>query len=389
MDGRNQQRPGHRAAASGRQGIRIAVAVLVTLAALAAITVVVVRLGHGAKTASPRGGVHVKESPTGGATSQPSHPASPSKTRGSKAGRRPSPSPTAPSGQAPAGSLAPASGALFGAWVAPTSGSTYSALETSILTFEHEIGRKLAIDQLYVPWGRPFPMSVVRWDLHQGSVPMISWAGTSTSQIAAGVYDSEFRASALELRSLHRPVMLRWFPEMDGSQYSPIVSSPASFVAAWRHVHDIFVRAGATNVIWVWCPNALHFGDGVAQRYYPGSSYVDWVGADGYNWAPTLRRAPWRDFASIFGDFYRWGLSAGKPMLIGEFGVLERRPGNKAAWYRQTDVELKTRFPAIKGLVYFNSDLDGFDWRITTSTASLAAFRSFATDPYFRAAPRV
>lgn len=246
----------------------------------------------------------------------------------------------------------------------------------------------MAIDQLYVPWGNPFPMTVVHWDISQGMVPMISWAGASTSQIVAGAYDSQFLAAARELRDLHRPVMLRWFPEMDGSHDRPLVASPASFVAAWRHVHNLFTRAGATNVLWVWCPNALHFADGISQSYYPGSQYVDWVGADGYNWAPTLARAPWRDFASIFSTFYRWGLSTGKPMVIGEFGVLERRPGDKAAWYRQTDRELRTRFPDIKALVYFNSDLDGYDWRITTSASSLAAFRAFATDPYFRAQPR-
>ena len=288
----------------------------------------------------------------------------------------------------PAATLAPAYGALFGAWVAPTGGDTYPAVEDSIRTFEGQIGRRLAIDQLYVPWGKTFPMQVVQWDIGQGVVPMISWAGTHTNLISSGAYDSEFRAAAEELRALHRPVMLRWFPEMDGGQYRSIVASPASFRAAWRHVHNIFVKAGATNVIWVWCPNALHFADGVSQSYYPGSQYVDWVGADGYNWAPTLQRAPWRDFASIFSSFYQWGLTSGKPMLIGEFGVLEDKPGSKAGWYRQTDRELRARFPDIKALVYFNSDLDGFDWRITTSASSLAAFRAFATDPYFRAQPR-
>ena len=30
-----------------------------------------------------------------------------------------------------------------------------------------------------------------------------------------------------------------------------------------------------------------------------------------------------------------------------------------------------------------------FDWRITTSPSSLAAFRAFANDPYFRARPPI
>lgn len=326
--------------------------------------------------------------PSGSSGSRGSHSARPGHASKSPHRQHPSARPPTSGGSYPAASLAPAFGALFGAWVAPTGGDTYPAVEASIRTFEGEIGRRLAIDQLYVPWGNPFPMAVVDWDISQGTVPMISWAGTHTNEIAAGDYDSVFRAAALQLRALHRPVMLRWFPEMDGSGYRSIVASPHSFIAAWRHVHNIFVRAGATNVIWVWCPNALHFAYGVAQSYYPGSQYVDWIGADGYNWAPKLAGAPWRDFASIFSTFYHWGAATGKPLLVGEFGVLERRPGEKAAWYRQTATELRTRFPDIKALVYFNSDLDGYDWRITTSASSLVAFRAWATDPYFRAQPR-
>jgi len=75
--------------------------------------------------------------------------------------------------------------------------------------------------------------------------------------------------------------------------------------------------------------------------------------------------------------------------MVGEFGVLERTPGAKAAWYRQTDLELRTMFPAIRAVVYFNSDHEGFDWRITTSASALEAFRAFAADPYFCAQPRM
>ncbi len=74
--------------------------------------------------------------------------------------------------------------------------------------------------------------------------------------------------------------------------------------------------------------------------------------------------------------------------MIGEFGVLERSAGEKAAWYRQTERQLRTRFPAIRAVIYFNSDHEGFDWRATTSLSALAAFRAFATDPYFSAKPK-
>jgi Glycosyl hydrolase family 26 len=385
----------HQRGGQGSRRLWIAVAAAAGVVVVAGVAILIAALGtaHPTAAAGHHGGTGSSATPTssrpsGSASSRGSRSARPGHASKSPKGRHSSAEPRSSGGTYPASTLAPSYGALFGAWVAPTDGDTYGAVEDSIRTFEGEIGRRLAIDQLYVPWGNSFPMAVVDWDISQGILPMISWGGTHTNQIAAGVYDSVFEDAALQLKALHRPIMLRWFPEMDGSGYRSIVASPRSFIAAWRHVHNIFVRAGATNVIWVWCPNALHFAFGVAQSYYPGSRYVDWIGADGYNWAPKLARAPWRSFASIFGTFYRWGASTGKPLLVGEFGVLERRPGEKAAWYRQTDVELRTMFPDIKALVYFNSDQGGYDWRINTSASSLAAFRAFANDPYFRARPR-
>jgi len=293
----------------------------------------------------------------------------------------------------PSDSLAPAHGALFGAWVQPARWTGADAEESAVAAFEHAIGRKLAINNLYVPWTTPMPMAMARWDLRRGSIPMISWAAAPTGQIAAGAYDALIRAQALRLKALHGPVLLRWFAEMDLAQNRADAISPASYVAAWRHMHGIFTSAGATNVRWVWCPTVSGFPGGTAQTYYPGKAYVDWVGADGYNWAPQLAHAYWRSFEQIFSPFYRWGLSTAKPMLVAEFGTVEGTPGAKAAWFTQADGALRIRFPGIRALVYFESEHEAFgqyfDWRVTTSRSALAAFRAFAHDPYFSARPAI
>jgi len=327
--------------------------------------------------------------PSGGRTrSHPSSGTGSSAPGSSKPASTPTPGRSSPSGL-PTGALVPAHGALFGAYAQPVGGFDYQQFESAIIHLERGIHRKLAIDNLYAPWAHPLPIRIAQWDMNQGIIPMISWAGADTARIASGAYDRMFRASAIQLRDLHGPVMLRWFYEMEGSAASSTVRSPASYIAAWRHVHHIFASVGASNVSWVWCPNALHFYDGVAQRYYPGGRYVSWICADGYNWAPKLVRASWKSFADIFSGFYSWGIRAHKPLMIGEFGVLERSAGEKAAWYSQTDRQLRTAFPAIRAVVYFDSDHQGFDWRATTSASALAAFRAFATDPYFMARPRV
>jgi hypothetical protein len=291
----------------------------------------------------------------------------------------------------PAFSLAPARGALFGAVVQTTGYSGPDAQRKAVAAFERAIGRRLAIDSLYVPWTGPMPSTTARWDLARGTIPMITWAMARASRIAAGADDRTIRAEALQLKALRAPVLLRWFAEMNLARNVAYAVSPATFVAAWRRIHAIFARAGATNVRWIWCPNDSGFSQGTAQAYYPGSAYVNWICADGFNWAPEIAGASWASFWQIFSSFYRWGRSTGKPMLIGEFGTLEGTPGAKAAWFAQADRTLRRQFPAIRAVVYFESDhLDFgryFDWSVTSSRSALTAFRAFAHDPYFSARP--
>jgi beta-mannanase len=39
---------------------------------------------------------------------------------------------------------------------------------------------------------------------------------------------------------------------MDGNRYRTMAHSPEDYVAAWRHLHDLFAKRGADNVRWVW-----------------------------------------------------------------------------------------------------------------------------------------
>lgn len=287
-------------------------------------------------------------------------------------------------------SLVPAHGALFGASVQPTT-DTVTGRESAIVSLQGTIGRKLAINQIYTAWPAPMPVALAQWDLQNGTIPMISLKGGRSDQILAGTYDAQLRADALQLKSLHGPVLLRYFAEMDNSFDAPIAGPPAKFIAAWRYIYRIFASAGATNVHWVWSATSFGFATGNAQRFYPGDAYVNWIGADGYNWAPVRPNSSWRTFSDIFSAFYQWGEHAGKPMLIGEFGVLEGKPGAKGAWYRQADQQLRTQFPRIRGVVYFDARHKVFNiWfncKVTTSASAQAGFRAFARDPYFGAQP--
>jgi hypothetical protein len=278
-------------------------------------------------------------------------------------------------------------GVLLGASTSPDVRSV-TAEKSAVEDLERRIGRRLDINHNFYPWDEPFPTEEDRWDLASGRIPMISWNGknVTTKTIAAGQYDDMIKQRARAVKALGQPVMIRWFWEMDGNKKSEFAGTPEQYIAAWQHIVGIFRAQGADNVAWVWCPNASAFNDGDAQPFYPGDDFVDWTCADGYNWAPGRAGDDYRSFKDIFSGFYGWAALHNKPIMVGEFGVQERNPGEKAQWITDAREAIKTDFPLMRAIVYFNSNMD-YDWRLTTSDSAVEAFRQMANDPYFNLGP--
>ncbi len=291
--------------------------------------------------------------------------------------------PSAPSGGADGvvaavAPLVPPTGALLGAHLAP--GGSEIATRSAVEGLESTIGRTLDLDSHYYAWNEAFPSWKEPWDLSRGRTPLVTWAGQDPVSVLSGGQDDWIRARARALATLGKPVFVRWFPDMDLADASPL--APVLFVAAWRHLHDLFSAEGASNAVWVFCPSAEGFDSGTAPAYYPGDDFVDWVCADGFNWAPGQQSAPWRSFQQIFASFHAWGAGTGKPMMIAETGAQERGAGEKAAWIAAARSQLRDVWKDVRALVYFN-DLRSFDWRISTSTSARDAFRQLADDQYF------
>jgi Glycosyl hydrolase family 26 len=277
----------------------------------------------------------------------------------------------------------PMTGVLLGASTSPDFRSL-AAEKSAAEDLEQRIGRTLDINHNFYTWDEPFPTETERWDLQAGRIPLISWNGrnVTTKTIARGSYDDMIRQRARQTKALGQPVMIRWFWEMDGRKKAEFAGEPEEYIAAWKHIVGIFRAEGADNVRWVWCPNASAFNDGDAQEFYPGDDFVDWTCADGYNWAPGRAGDDWESFKDIFGGFYSWAVLHNKPIMVGEFGVQERKPGEKAQWITEAREAIKTDFPLLRAIVYFSSNAD-YDWRLTTSDSALEAFRQMAHDPYF------
>jgi len=282
------------------------------------------------------------------------------------------------------GPLVPDSGFYVGAYTKNIDGYGQQRAREAMNDLESRLGRRLNINHHFYAWSDVFPSWREPWDIENDRIPMISWNGENTDAIARGDWDGLIAARAQSVAMLNTPVFIRWFWEMDGNKKQGFISSPASYQKAWRHIHDIFAQAGATNAVWVWCPNASAFGDGEAMPYYPGAAYVDWVCGDGYNFAPNRPGDKWESFAEIYTSFYANAARLGKPLMIGEFGVLERKPGEKEAWFHGAHDWIAAH-PAIAAVVYFNADstTNGiyYDWRVDTSPSSFEGFRYMLSGP--------
>jgi beta-mannanase len=288
---------------------------------------------------------------------------------------------TAVSGKVP---LPPTGKAYFGTYSPPSPGKAWTTenQQNEYLNLERSLGRTLDVAQYYYDWSASFPTWRETWHVQSGRIPMISWDGINTDTVGSGSQDTLIRARADSVKAFAQPVFVRWMWEMDASWRGTTVRSPSSFIAAWRHIVTIFRTRGATNATFVWCPTAWGFESGVAQTYYPGDSYVDWICADAYNWAPGRRGAKWRQLSEAIPTFYAWSMPHGKPLMLGEYGCQERSANEKATWFSTVRTDLKSKFPGIRAVVYFDS-YTLYDWRLDTSTSALNAFKSMARDSYF------
>lgn len=241
-----------------------------------------------------------------------------------------------------------------------------------------------------------------------GVVPLITWepwkpgAGVAQSayqlaDINAGTYDGYIRAWAKAIKAVGGPVMMRPMHEMNGSWYpwcgSVNGNSPAQFVKAWRRMHGIFKSEGVTNVTWVWSINGLSSPDTYEYRYaafYPGDAYVDWTSISGYNWGTSRPKTKWQSFETIYAKPYAYLRSVGKPIVITEMGSVPNG-GNKAAWIKHTYAAIRSNYPLVKGVVYFDKlehrNDATCDWRIAGDPRSARAYRRAVADPFYVAAP--
>jgi mannan endo-1,4-beta-mannosidase len=269
--------------------------------------------------------------------------------------------------------LPPASGSYLGVYAKGVPDSY-----TGVKAFTIATGSKPDVIMYYSGWFVPFPAKFAITTANNGAVPLVQMDpdGISVAGIASGRYDGYLSAYAEAVRIYRHPVILSFGHEMNGDWYSwgYTKTSPAVFVAAWRHIVSLFRSLGARNVTWLWTVNIINDTHGGSiprpDQWWPGSSYVNWVGIDGYYLKPSWKFAPL--FGPTIGAVRR--LTA-DPILIAETGAIPAagQPG------KISDLFAGIRQYGLLGFVWFNSTNSIGQQFGINSPSALDAFRKGAS----------
>ncbi|GAA3237422.1 glycoside hydrolase family 26 protein [Actinocorallia longicatena] len=259
-----------------------------------------------------------------------------------------------------------------------------------------KIGKKPNMIKTFVNWGGGFDINWAQSVWRNGSIPQFELElrtfDITMRDIAKGEQDDYIRQLAVAIRAANVPVTFSPFHEFNGDWYewgwcgeykadynackqNPR-NTPSDFKGAWKRMHNIFRAMGATNAIWLWQANQIGARPKVPLKpFWPGSSYVDWVGVVGYYQDPAKK---WiSSFEKIFRPtFVQVRKFTKKPILIPEVG----------SWVgkrRNTDIKDflagVARYPNVIGFIWFNEKKVGTnetDWRIEWSQSSVNTFKA-------------
>jgi hypothetical protein len=219
---------------------------------------------------------------------------------------------------------------------------TVPDVTTAINYFVNLTGKKISVynDQAALCWNEEFYMlmpssgiynlgplidngliKALMIDIFPANRSNMDTDSMTVQNIANGKSDSFITIIANQAKAFARPLFLRIGSEMNIAQGSASYQgayafgiNASAYVSAYRRIVDIFRTQGATNVIFVWNPNWNSLGPNPTDSYYPGDSYVDWVGIDMYQEYPGIN--PNSQMLQLYNLY-----SGRKPIMFVEWGI--------------------------------------------------------------------
>ncbi len=251
--------------------------------------------------------------------------------------------------------IEPTSGIYHSAY--PDFGGTEDIVTAErILEFETLVNKEIVWAYFSNNWydNIQFPTNAVDIIHNTGKIPFIRMMPRSNfdeggpdpiytmQKIIDGEFDTDLTQWAIDAKNTNIPLLVEfgtevngnWFPwnaQYNGAETTTDYGDPSlydgaeRFRDAYRHIIDIFNTNNVNNVTWFFHVNAYSEPDtdwNKLENYYPGDSYIDWLGVSIYG--PQESNEDYHEFSEILNDVYPilTGL-ADKPIAILEFAITE------------------------------------------------------------------
>lgn len=273
--------------------------------------------------------------------------------------------------------------------------------------YQNLIGHRLQFILLFRGWNdfdMEFPTALMQEFASRNIVPIVTWepwkrdfdnptlidTRYSLEAISLGLQDEYIREWARESRSFGSLYILRFAHEQStfpGEQsWYPWQGRPDAYVKAYRRIVDIFRDEGAVNVKYMW--NPVMFWPETTLQYYPGDTYVDYLGLTvlnhGADGKPEDKR--WKRCDEQYTKQYNVVKSIDRPVIVVEFGSTESG-GFKGRWVSEC-IRLMQDNPRLVGLITLENKSDpthpGINWSMNSSYDSLKAFKEAVSIPLFK-----
>ena len=297
--------------------------------------------------------------------------------------------PGGPAGHTPGGPSGTGRAVLFGG-------------DVPLTKEEPQLGRRLAIVRVYDLIGQRFPNRREATFMSQGSSILVSFDtyprhGPSYASIAAGREDGTIRAfldsveqAAVKYRL--RAIYVTFEHEANNVSKHAGLGSPAEFVRAWDHVHQLAVDA---HLDWNqggrlhWVLILTHYGyiNHSAASYWPGAGEVDIIAADGYNTGGCRHPShggqdPPVSPASLFSDAVSFAMAHGRmPVFIAEWGSVAYPASSVRVNFIHQMQAFVDANPLIAAALYWDSEVPHCNYEINNSSSSLAALAALGHAP--------
>lgn len=291
---------------------------------------------------------------------------------------------------------------------------TQAAIDTHLKSLDYWAGKGISIAGTFLSiqdanpqYNVGVPLELL-WDNGYTAFVNLMTKGTA-AQIAQGVEDGNIQEVAAafaywmwlaQQENQERFVFIAPLPEANITNGNSYGGDPASFIAAYKRIQDIFASEFAKakvpfhSISWVFAPNGVDEpGRPVFETYYPGGDRVDLVAFSSYNWGYCVhwKYDRWQLGPELYLPFVQRmnALAPGKPIFIAQTASTSEYPypnnydhTQKSLWFVDIYAYLEG-LDGVRGILYFNIDGE-CDWSFYKSgVLQFEGYRQAISSPAF------